>query len=81
MHSSFHRPFTRTFTGVQMIKLCFHSIFSIAFFVIRFFILDAAASPAYAQAQFLNCERTVYDGVTKSPDQGVPDTLSLGQQQ
>ena len=34
-----------------MIKFYAHSLFSITFFVVRFFILDAAASPAYAKAQ------------------------------
>ena len=31
-----------------MVKFYAHSLFSITFFVVRFFILDAAASPAYA---------------------------------
>lgn len=34
-----------------MIKLYAHSLFSVAFFVIRFFILDGAASPAKAKVQ------------------------------
>ncbi len=34
-----------------MIKFYAHSLFSITFFVVRFFILDAAASPAYAKAE------------------------------
>jgi len=34
-----------------MTKLYAHSLFSVAFFIIRFFILDGAASPAYTKAQ------------------------------
>jgi hypothetical protein len=43
-----------------MIKLCFRSLFSVAFFVIRFFILDAAASPAYTQARMLQSDMAVH---------------------
>jgi hypothetical protein len=33
--------------GTSMVKLFYHSLFSIAYVVIRIFVMDAAASPAH----------------------------------
>lgn len=57
-----------------MTKLFHHSLFSIAFIVIRIFVMDAAASPAHGkhvlQAQFVDA-----DGPARSAN--VLDTLLM----
>jgi hypothetical protein len=39
----------RSTQGIPMVKLFHHSLFSIAFIVVRIFIMDAAASPAHGK--------------------------------
>lgn len=43
------QPVARIHRGRSMLKLLYHNLFSIAFVIVRVFVVDAAASPAHGK--------------------------------